>query len=321
MAPLQRHLKRMLAFSTVSHAGIILAGIGLLSAEGLAGVFLYIAGHGCIKGALFICAGIVLARFGSIDEVRLHGKCGWAGVTPFLFLICALALAGLPPFAVFVGKAAIETAAKEADLHFLLPVMIFASAATGGTVLRAVFGMFLGWGKPDPFSRSAPSSGENELPETDRKQRKTPTVMWISGVVLLTAALGAGIYPGIGHYCRIAATRFVDTGGYRSLVLQGATAERHAAAPPAPIPASGQAASFFEGWEIGLATAFAAVLIAASFLFAFRLPEGVVRLSEKLYQGPMKLARTIHSGHAGDYAAWLTAGVALLLVAAAVLFP
>src|SRR4051794_4554280 len=70
----QRHLKRLLAFSTVSHMGILVCAFGLLSAEGISGAALYAVGHGFVKGALFVCAGSLLHRYRSVDELKLHGR-------------------------------------------------------------------------------------------------------------------------------------------------------------------------------------------------------------------------------------------------------
>src|SRR3954468_19936191 len=70
----QRHLKRLLAFSTVSHSGAILCGIALVDPSAYAGAALYVVGHGCVKAALFLCAGMILHRLGSVDEVMLHGR-------------------------------------------------------------------------------------------------------------------------------------------------------------------------------------------------------------------------------------------------------
>ena len=61
----QRHLKRLLAFSTISHVGVIVCGIGLLTAHGLAGAAVYVVGQGFTKGALFMLVGVLLHRFGT----------------------------------------------------------------------------------------------------------------------------------------------------------------------------------------------------------------------------------------------------------------
>ncbi|HEX8947595.1 MAG TPA: proton-conducting transporter membrane subunit, partial [Dissulfurispiraceae bacterium] len=86
----QRHLKRMLAFSTVSHAGIMTAGIGMLDEKALAGTFLYLLGHGFVKGALFLCAGMLLHRLGGIDEVSLHNRGRRLKIAATVFLVGGL---------------------------------------------------------------------------------------------------------------------------------------------------------------------------------------------------------------------------------------
>ena len=57
----ERHLKRLLAFSTISHAGMFLTGIALLTPLGLAGAAVYVVGHALVKAALFLCVGHRLA--------------------------------------------------------------------------------------------------------------------------------------------------------------------------------------------------------------------------------------------------------------------
>lgn len=75
----QRHVKRLLAFSTVSHIGLLVIAFGLLTPGALAGAEIYIVGHALVKSSLFLCAGILLHRFGSADEMELYarGKGHW----------------------------------------------------------------------------------------------------------------------------------------------------------------------------------------------------------------------------------------------------
>ena len=75
----ERHIKRLLAFSTISHAGIFLAGIALLTPLGLAGTAIYVAGHGLVKAALFLCVGIVLHRLGSVNETGCTAEAAACG--------------------------------------------------------------------------------------------------------------------------------------------------------------------------------------------------------------------------------------------------
>ena len=74
MCVVQRHIKRLLAFSTISHVGMFALRVALLSRKALAGVAVYIVGHGLTKAALFMCAGVLLHRFATIDEYDLHGR-------------------------------------------------------------------------------------------------------------------------------------------------------------------------------------------------------------------------------------------------------
>src|SRR5207244_3126298 len=100
----QRHLKRMLAFSTIAHTGLFLNGVGLFSAGGLSGTAVYVMGHLGPKAALFACAGILLSRYGTVDEHELFGKARGMATVSVLFLLAAFALAGLPPFGTGLGK-------------------------------------------------------------------------------------------------------------------------------------------------------------------------------------------------------------------------
>ncbi|HSB76179.1 MAG TPA: proton-conducting transporter membrane subunit, partial [Terriglobales bacterium] len=100
----QRHIKRLLAFSTVSHVGLLTMGFGVLKAGALAGVALYVVGHGLVKAGLFLVAGILLHRFGSVDELELHGRARQMRATGLVFLVAGLGLASMPGFATFRGE-------------------------------------------------------------------------------------------------------------------------------------------------------------------------------------------------------------------------
>ena len=96
MALAQRHIKRLLAFSTISHTGIMLIGLSLLSRDGLTGMLVYLLGHGLVKGALFMIAGVLLATCASIDEIGLRGL--GRGIWPAgaAMAVGGVTLAGLP---------------------------------------------------------------------------------------------------------------------------------------------------------------------------------------------------------------------------------
>ncbi|MFF7230990.1 proton-conducting transporter membrane subunit [Streptomyces sioyaensis] len=295
----QRHLKRLLAYSTVAHTGLFLVGVAVLTPEGLGGVVLYVLAHAGVKAALFACVGILLDRFGSVDEYQLHGKgreLRWAGA---LFGLGGLALAGLPPFGTALGKAVIEEAAG----GWATALFVLVSAATGGAVLRAGARVFLAAG-PAPETAAADSgpagsaeetTGDAEEPETrGGRLSRVPDSMLAVPTVLLAGALAVGLVPGLWTGIGAAADAFTDHVGYLATVLDGRTTEP-AATPPPHWTAPGVL------WGL-LATA----LAAAFALAAVRqpVPEEPARWAAPL--------RRLHSGHAGDYVAWFLAGVTLL---------
>ena len=297
MSLAQHHLKRMLAFATIAYMGLFLVGIALLSAGGLAGTAVYVVGDGLVKAALFVCIGIVQHRRASIDEVDLHGRARDLRLTAAIYGVGALAIAGLPPFGPFLGKALVEDAASHGyGLWWMPAVMMVASALTAGALLRAGGRVFLGLGPP---GRPDESSDEAE-PETDKPHDRTPIVMRLCAAALLGGGLVWGLIPGLADGALRAAGRFVDTHAYAATVLHGAE-QTSAAASLAPSGAS---------YIYGFGAVVGALIVGAV---------GVRRLDavDTVRPGFARL-RMLHSGHVGDYVAWLTAGVAVIGAAFAV---
>lgn len=79
MALGQRHLKRLLAFATVSHVGLLLIAGALLTPDGLSGAAIFTLADGLVKAALFLAVGVLQHRRRTVDELR-----------------CAAAASGLP---------------------------------------------------------------------------------------------------------------------------------------------------------------------------------------------------------------------------------
>jgi multicomponent Na+:H+ antiporter subunit D len=97
-----QHLKRRLAYSTVSQLSYILFGVTLMTPEGLAAAMMYMLAHGFIKILLFYCCGAVNVMAYRHDIKDLEGLAQYMPVTFATFTIAALALIGLPPAAGFV---------------------------------------------------------------------------------------------------------------------------------------------------------------------------------------------------------------------------
>ncbi|CAG7646050.1 complex I subunit 5 family protein [Actinacidiphila bryophytorum] len=306
----QRHLKRMLAFSTIAHAGLWLLGLSLPGATATAGTAVYVAGHAGVKAALFGLTGVLLDRHGSVDEHGLYGTERGSPYTGALFLTGALALAGLPPFGTALGKAVAEDAAGH-HLAWLPALYVLVSALTGGAVLRAGLRIFRGAGqRPEPRPSDVETSGSGEEPEVRDPRRPVPRTMTAVPAALLLGALALGLLPAAGRALAAAATAFTDRTGYAAQV-----AGLRAPLPLVPPPAAEWTTT---GVLLGLLSAAAAVALALCALYpatgSLRPLRTASRAAERRLVVPL---RRLHSGHLGDYVTWLMVGLAGLLVALA----
>ena len=105
------HLKRRLAYSTVSNLSYIVLGISLMTDQAFTGAALHMLFHGVIKITLFFCVGAILCRTGAeyIDDIHGYGK--RMPVIMACYTICGLGLIGVPPFAAFTSKYIMATSA------------------------------------------------------------------------------------------------------------------------------------------------------------------------------------------------------------------
>ena len=104
MAVCQDDVKRMLAYSSMSQLGYIVAAIALLSHLGWVTALYLVANHLMVKGILFLVAAAVFLRIGTRTLADLGGL---ASTMPFTFaaaLVAIIAMSGLPPLAGFGGK-------------------------------------------------------------------------------------------------------------------------------------------------------------------------------------------------------------------------
>src|SRR5207249_11123533 len=145
------------------------------------------------KAALFLIAGLMLNRFGSVDEHDLFGRGKRSWLMAGLWCVAGLALAGLPPFGVALGKAISEEAALDGGYPYLPVVFVVVSAITAGAVLRVGARVFLGWGQPPAEPSSGPESTGSEKREAHL--RGIPLTMVVPILVLLAGSLLAGLLP------------------------------------------------------------------------------------------------------------------------------
>jgi multicomponent Na+:H+ antiporter subunit D len=301
----ERHIKRLLAFSTISHAGMFLAGFALLTPLGLAGAAVYVVSHALVKAALFLCVGIVLHRLGSVNESWLHGRGRMLPVTGVVFTLAALGLADLPPFTTYLGKGWIEDSGNSHGMVWITVVLILSSVLVGGAVLRVAGGVFYGLGDPPTETLQMAEESSEETSETDEDKQRTPLTMIIPPMLLVAGAIVIGLLPHLGPVVEAAAVRFQDQGGYNATVLSGA----HLAHPAAPYPpelAGISAADVITG----AGSAAGALFLAFLALYWRRLP--VLRRGFEPGTGLVRVIQRLQSGVVNDYVTWIVIGVACL---------
>jgi multicomponent Na+:H+ antiporter subunit D len=285
MCLIQRHIKRLLAYSTIAHVGMLLLGVLATPALGLAGAGVYLVGHATVKGALFLLTGLLLSRYRDVDEVRLFGRARDHRLAGCAFALGGLALAGLPPFATALGKSLLDDAGASTPLTV---VTLVVSALTGGAVLRVALRVYFGLG---PRPRDEPTSdvvtGQDEEPDA-RPPRRTPISMATAIALLLGAGVAVAFLPGVGP----AAAAFADQHGYVTQALSPGFATLVAHGPDTAWTGSAVLT--------GLIGAGLAVLVGVAGL----------RGSPDLARPVLAVLHRLHSGHLGDYAAWLVFGAA-----------
>jgi len=295
MAFLQRHLKRMLAYSVVCHIGIMLAGIGLLDSAGLAGAELMFLAHALLTAGLFFVAGILHVDHALIDELHLRGRGRGSWVLAAAWFAGTVGLVGTPYVGIYLGHGLIDEGARP----WVLAPLWLGSALAGAALLRAGARIFLGWG-----------DAEEELLgraiEEDPVERDVLRPLLV-GVALVAVVLGVAIsiVPGLGQRAEYAAERFRDTSGYAAAVLHG-----RAVTPPASLPVSIRHTSL-ESILFATGTTIFALGLALAGLYRSRLPRGISRAASRTLAPPIRVLHALHSGVVGDYVTWVAVGTAV----------
>jgi len=300
MCFLQRHLKRMLVFSTIAEAGIMLTGIALLDTKSLAGSATLVLSHGLLKAGLFLVCGLVILQLKDVDELRLRGAGRRLPYSTVLWLLGALGLAGLPYVGVFLGHSLIDDGAAVHGMAWLPPLAMIATAVSAGALLRAWARIFLGWG-----------AGADELltPEPEEEpaeQTAFAPLMRAAATLALLLGFATSLVPGLERRAEAAAHRFVDRAAYSAQVLHGTVPVVTARAPYDIPQATGTSVAY------GIGSGLLALAVAAFGLWHARLPLVLRRAATRAVGPPVDAIRAAHSGIVGDYLLWIVAGTALI---------
>ncbi|MGA2508772.1 MAG: proton-conducting transporter membrane subunit [Candidatus Acidiferrales bacterium] len=130
----QRNLKRLMAYSSIEHMGIIAIGLGLGGPLGLFGALLHTFNHSIAKSLLFFSAGNIRHNTGTLRMDEIQGISRTLPQTTAALLVGGLAIVGLPPFSLFISEFAILSEAF-AQARYLVVILFLA-------MLSVVFGGF-----------------------------------------------------------------------------------------------------------------------------------------------------------------------------------
>jgi hydrogenase-4 component F len=173
----QADYKRLLAYSSVEHMGLLSLGAGLGGAA-LYGALLHAVNHSLVKAALFMVAGNLLAAYRTKQVARTRGALCLLPVSGALWLAGLLAITGTPPFGTFASEFTMLRAAFAPGREWMAVAALLALAVAVAGMARTFLGMALG-PVPDGFEPAG---------------RRERLAAWGPALVLLTASLWLGLW-------------------------------------------------------------------------------------------------------------------------------
>ena len=175
----QRDVKRMLAYSSIAHAGFLLTGILALNQSGITASLFYLASYGLTTLGAFALVSLVRDAAGEVTDLnRWVGLAKRSPLIATIFSLFLLSFAGIPLTAGFIGKFTIFSAAYENGNIAVVVVGVLSSAIAAFFYIRVIVMMFFADPESDSVSVVIPT-------------KFTITVIWIAAI----GTLLLGIYP------------------------------------------------------------------------------------------------------------------------------
>jgi len=143
VALVQTDMKKLIAYSSISHMGFVTMGIFLFNPLGLQGAVLQMVSHGFISGALFLCVGVLYDRMHSRLIADYGGVVNTMPVFASFFMLFAMANSGLPGTSGFVGELLVTLGAMSVNFWYAALAatsLVFGAAYTLWMYKRVVFG-------------------------------------------------------------------------------------------------------------------------------------------------------------------------------------
>ncbi|WP_247004800.1 monovalent cation/H+ antiporter subunit D family protein [Halosolutus gelatinilyticus] len=155
LAVIQQELKRMLAYSSVSQFGLILAAYGVVTDTALVGATIHLVGHGLMKAGLFLAVGLIAVSAGARTVDEYAGLADRRPITAGAMTVMLLSLVGIPPTIGFVGKWYIAVGAVQAQMWPVAAVIFLSTMLTLAYVARLLEKMYFTPALPAESLRAA----------------------------------------------------------------------------------------------------------------------------------------------------------------------
>jgi NADH-quinone oxidoreductase subunit M len=143
VALVQADMKKLIAYSSISHMGFVTLGIFIFNVHGMEGAILQMISHGFVSGALFLCVGVLYDRVHSRLIGDYGGVVNTMPVFAALFMVFAMANSGLPGTSGFVGEFMVIMGAVKTNVWYAAAAattLVFGAAYTLWMYKRVVFG-------------------------------------------------------------------------------------------------------------------------------------------------------------------------------------
>jgi NADH-quinone oxidoreductase subunit M len=178
VALVQTDMKKLIAYSSISHMGFVTLGIFIFNAQGLEGAVIQMVSHGFVSGAMFLCVGVLYDRMHSRQIADYGGVVNRMPIFAALFMLFAMANSGLPGTSGFVGEFLVIMGTMKVSFWYAAAAattLLFGAAYTLWMYKRVVFG-------------AVANSNVEALSDIDGRER-------LVLVLAAGAVLAIGLYP------------------------------------------------------------------------------------------------------------------------------
>ena len=176
----QDDMKKLMAYSTVSHIGFIVAALSMNSGIGIAAALFHTINHMLFKGGIFLAMGSVKHRTGERMMHKLGGMAYRMPLSFFTFLVCIIAAAGIPPMSGFTSKWLVYQSIFDRGLLIMAIPAFFASTGSFLYLYRGLHTIYLG-----------------QLSPRFKDVKEAPLTMSLAMLFVMMLVMFTGFFPGL----------------------------------------------------------------------------------------------------------------------------